>query len=100
VPLAPWPVDAPADRVAVVNEPMATSAVSDLRRLHVNRGRPLGSADWAERTARRLGLLSTTRLVGRPRKTRNQCRGRDGGCPPPPARIPASGTTAPGSCLG
>jgi hypothetical protein len=27
-------------------------------------------------------------------------RGRDGGCPPPPARIPACGTTAPGSCLG
>jgi hypothetical protein len=26
-------------------------------------------------------------------------RGRDGGCPPPPARIPASGATAPGSCL-
>jgi hypothetical protein len=28
------------------------------------------------------------------------CRGRDGGCPPPPAQIPASGITAPGSCLG
>lgn len=27
-------------------------------------------------------------------------RGRDGGCPPPPAQIPACGTTAPGSCLG
>ncbi len=27
-------------------------------------------------------------------------RGRDLGFPRPPARIPASGTTAPGSCLG
>ena len=27
-------------------------------------------------------------------------RGRDGDCSPPPAQIPASGTTAPGSCLG
>ena len=27
------------------------------------------------------------------------CRGRDAGCPAPPAQIPACGTTAPGSCL-
>jgi hypothetical protein len=27
-------------------------------------------------------------------------RGRDTGCPAPPAQIPACGTTAPGSCLG
>lgn len=27
-------------------------------------------------------------------------RGRDGGCPPPPAQIRTSGTTAYGSCLG
>jgi hypothetical protein len=27
-------------------------------------------------------------------------RGRNDGSPPPPAQIPACGTTAPGSCLG
>ena len=27
-------------------------------------------------------------------------RGRDAGCPAPPAQIPACGTTAPGSCIG
>jgi hypothetical protein len=30
----------------------------------------------------------------------NPCRGRDDDCSPPPAQIPASGTTAPGSHLG
>ena len=28
------------------------------------------------------------------------CRGRNSGCPEPPAQIPACGTPAPGSCLG
>jgi hypothetical protein len=30
----------------------------------------------------------------------SRCRGRDGDCSPPPAQIPASGTTALGSHLG
>ena len=43
-----------------------------LRRDHVNRGRPLGPAEWTETTAARLGLGSSLRPVGRPRKAKNQ----------------------------
>jgi putative transposase len=79
VPLAPWPVDAPADWVAVVNEPMATSAVSDLRRLHVNRGPPLGSADWGRergRSPNRVPPSADLRRRGQFRVPRLCIRGR------------------------
>ena len=39
-----------------------------LRREHVDRGRPLGTELWTASTARRMGLLSTIRPLGRPRK--------------------------------
>ena len=38
----------------------------------VRRGRPFGDVAWQRRTARRLGLESTLRPRGRPRKPRSQ----------------------------
>jgi putative transposase len=51
-----------------VKEPLP---VGDLRRLRlsVERGRPYGEDKWTEKTARQLGLKSTLRSMGRPRKT-------------------------------
>jgi hypothetical protein len=45
------------------------------------------------------------RRAAKPTRANSMCSGkrsraRDGSCEPPRARIPASGTTAPGSCLG
>jgi len=52
-----------------------------------------GKAKWP-------GLPPAVRLSRFPKMCLSHFgRGRDGGCPPPPARIPACGTTAPGSCL-
>ena len=50
-----------------VNEPLSDG---DLRRLRlsVERGRPFGTEPWTRQTARRLGLESTLRSRGRPRK--------------------------------
>ena len=50
-----------------VNEPLSDG---DLRRLRlsVERGRPFGTEPWTRETARRLGLESTLRSRGRPRK--------------------------------
>jgi hypothetical protein len=37
-------------------------------RTSVNRGRPLGEEDWVQRTSQRLGLTSSLRNAGGPRK--------------------------------
>ena len=51
-----------------------------------------------------LGLhFSTISVIAKhvgEKKVDQDCRGRDTGCPAPPAQIPACGTTALGSCLG
>jgi len=54
--------------LARVNEPLSDG---DLRRLRLSaeRGRPFGDESWALKTARRLGLESTLRPRGRPRKS-------------------------------
>jgi putative transposase len=51
-----------------VNEPLS---VGDLQRLRISveRGRPYGDESWTSQTARQLGLESTLRTRGRPRKT-------------------------------
>jgi len=50
-----------------VNTAQTEVELAQLRR-SVNRGTPFGSAAWVERTARTLGLESTTRPRGRPPK--------------------------------
>ena len=50
-----------------VNEPLSVGDLQRLR-LSVERGQPYSEESWAKETARRLGLESTLRPRGRPRK--------------------------------
>jgi putative transposase len=62
------PVPRPANWPDLVDEPQTEA---ELARLHecVHRGRPYGQSDWTVCTAERLGLQSSLRPRGRPRKT-------------------------------
>lgn len=65
--LHPWPITPPEAWVSWVNEPLPHETLHALRRC-VNRGQPFGDATWQARTAAQLGLTSTFRPRGRPRK--------------------------------
>ncbi len=65
--LASWPVNRPRNWLAAVNEAQPEDDLKPLR-ISVNRGRPCGEEDWVHTVARRLGLVSTLRNPGRPRK--------------------------------
>ncbi len=64
--LCDWPVDRPRDWIERVNTPMNAREIERMR-TSIQRNRPLGSAAWVERTAKRLGLEHTMRSEGRPR---------------------------------
>jgi putative transposase len=66
-PLATWPVPRPRAWMAHVNKPQ-TEAELDALRVSIQRGRPFGNAAWQKRTAKQLGLESTFRPRGRPKK--------------------------------
>ncbi len=66
-PLCDWPVDVPQDWVDIVNEPQTEKELAAMRHSRVN-GRPLGSVEWQRRVARELGIETTMRRPGRPRK--------------------------------
>jgi len=80
------PVPRPENWLEWVNQPQSDEELAALRR-SVIRGTPLGSEDWSRRIAEQLGLESTLRPRGRPRKEPEKFRGRDGPCGPPPAQI-------------
>lgn len=65
--LSPWPLPRKANWVDHVNAPLTESELSAVRR-SVERGSPFGSAAWSEQTVSRLGLESTLRPRGRPKK--------------------------------
>jgi putative transposase len=67
VPLANWPVRRPTDWLTRVNRALAADQLDQLRE-SVQRGRPLGEADWVASTAKRLGLEHTLRGPGRPKR--------------------------------
>ena len=69
--LCPWPIPRPADWITRVNRTLTTKEIEAVR-ASVVRGRPFGSDDWQERTARQLGLESTFHPRGRPRKSTNE----------------------------
>lgn len=69
--LSPWPVDRPRKWIETVNEEMDEETLARLR-VSVRKGQPFGGDAWTTRTARRLGLESTLRGPGRPRKTEGQ----------------------------
>jgi putative transposase len=65
--LAAWPVPRPRRWVEWVNEPQTEAELAAVRR-SILRGSPLGDSTWAERATTALGLESTLRPRGRPRK--------------------------------
>jgi putative transposase len=65
--LTDWPLERPRNWLAYVNGVETDSEVEALR-VGVNRGRPFGSEAWQKQTAARLGLESTFRSRGRPKK--------------------------------
>jgi putative transposase len=67
--LSDWPIDRPADWLALVNQPQTEAELTALRRC-VKRGCPYGDSDWVKTTAKQLGLNSTLRKLGRPRATK------------------------------
>jgi REP-associated tyrosine transposase len=66
--LARWPVPRPRDWVKRVNAPQTEAELEAVRR-SVRRGSPFGNPDWQRTTAQRLGLQTTLRPRGRPRKS-------------------------------
>lgn len=65
--LADWPTACPRDWLARVNRPQSKAEEDSLQRA-IARGMPFGSERWVDRVAKRLGLESTLRPRGRPRK--------------------------------
>jgi len=66
-PLTDWPVDSPRNWLSVVNQVEPDEELQGLRRA-IQRGRPFGTLTWEKQAASRLGLQSTLRPRGRPRK--------------------------------
>src|SRR5690349_7313597 len=65
--LSPSPVPLPNNWSQHVHQPQAEAELAALR-TSINRGTPFGSAHWTKLAAARLGLESTLRPRGRPRK--------------------------------
>ena len=65
--LAGWPVDRPKHWRRLVNQPQNDKELKAIREC-IRRGRPWGDESWQQRTAKRLGLESTLRPRGRPRR--------------------------------
>jgi putative transposase len=68
--LSAWPLRRLANWVEEVNAPQTEAELSALRRA-VDRGCPFGEEYWSEQIVRRLGLESTVRPQGRPKKETN-----------------------------
>jgi len=64
-----WPVEAPRNWVGRVNAAETAEELERVRR-SLDRNRPFGTPTWQVRMARRLGLESTIRPRGRPKKKR------------------------------
>ena len=65
--LTAWPTDQPRDWVSRVNRPETDEELAAIRH-SVQRSAPFGTEHWQVRTAARLGLESSLRPRGRPRK--------------------------------
>jgi putative transposase len=65
--LGEWPLPKPSDWIEQVNLPQTESELEAIRRC-LHRGSPYGNATWSDQVAEQLGLQSTLRCRGRPRK--------------------------------
>ena len=68
--LAAWPLPRRPGWVEHVNAPHTEAELSALRR-SVQRGCPFGASSWCDQMVRRLGLESTLRPRGRPKRHQN-----------------------------
>ena len=71
--LIPGPARRPADWLTWVNQPITQAELEALRR-SVARGMPFGDDAWVKRSAAQLGLESTLRPRGRPKKDAQQSK--------------------------
>ena len=67
----PTPVETPTDRLSWIDQPLFDHELAALRTC-VNRQQPFGTTDWQAVTATTLGLESTLRRRGRPRKSQEK----------------------------
>jgi len=65
--LAEWPVEGPRNWTWLVNKAESEEELAALRRAG-DRGQPYGEDRWMQRTAKALGIESSLRPVGRPKK--------------------------------
>jgi len=65
--LASWPLPRKSGWAEFVNAPQTEAELKALR-LSVDRGKPFGDDSWSDRTVHGLGLESTVRPRGRPKK--------------------------------
>jgi putative transposase len=65
--LAHWPAPRPRAWLDHVHQPQTEGELAAIRRC-IHRGSPYGDDTWTERTVRQLGLETTLRPRGRPRK--------------------------------
>ena len=65
--LSRWPVPLPRLWQDHVNKPQTEAEEASIRR-SIQRGTPFGSAEWVDRKVLEMGLESTIRSPGRPRK--------------------------------
>ena len=68
--LSPWPIPMRRDWVEWVNEPQSKEEEDAIRQC-IARGRPWGSTAWRDQMIARLGLESSLRPPGRPKKTQD-----------------------------
>jgi len=68
--LAPWPVPRQAGWIDHVNQPLTESELLAVRH-SIQRGNPIGDPAWCDRTIHKLGLETTLRPRGRPKKRNN-----------------------------
>jgi putative transposase len=65
--LSNWPVKRPADWMEWLNQPQTDAELQSLRSA-IAKGRPFGESDWQKSMINRLGLQSSVRPTGRPKK--------------------------------
>lgn len=66
--ISPWPVPRPRRWLDWVNEPQTDAELAAVRR-SISRGCPYGDETWTDKAVRKLGLETTLRPRGRPKKS-------------------------------
>lgn len=66
--LSPWPIQSTNDYLKLVNKHQEKEVLAGIRK-SVEKSRPLGSLSWVIKIAEKLGLKSTLRSRGRPKKS-------------------------------